>query len=137
MTDLSVVYVANCDCYLPTGLFVLPYIFGGELWPNHLRSFGGVVSQTFHWLFIYAVKYSIPSLLKSTDNWGAFIFFAGWCFIALIYVFFMVPEVSGLSVEEIDQLFKGPWLNAYKRSQDPGIIESVESGNSGMHVQQR
>ncbi|KAH7127446.1 general substrate transporter [Dactylonectria macrodidyma] len=94
------------------GLFVLPYIFGGELWPNRIRSFGGAVSQTFHWLFIYAVKYSIPSLLKSTDNWGAFLFFAGWCFLALLYVFFMVPETSGLSVEEIDHLFKGPWFSA-------------------------
>ncbi|ENH62902.1 Quinate permease [Fusarium oxysporum f. sp. cubense race 1] len=112
------------------GLFVLPYIFGGELWPNRLRSFGGAVSQTFHWLFIYAVKYSIPSLLKTTDNWGAFLFFAGWCFLALIYVFFMVPEISGLSVEEIDYLFKGSWFNAYKRARRHPVIDSVEDGKN-------
>ncbi|TPX13735.1 uncharacterized protein E0L32_005938 [Thyridium curvatum] len=113
------------------GLFVLPYIFGGELWPNHLRSFGGAVSQTFHWLFIYAVKYSIPSLLKTTDNWGAFLFFAGWCFLGLVYVFFMVPEVSGLTVEEIDHLFKGSWFTAYKRSQRLPVLRSVEEGAAG------
>lgn len=100
-----------CD----TGLFVLPYIFGGELWPNRIRSFGGALSQTFHWLFIYAINYSVPPLLKATDNWGAFLFFAGWCFFALFYVFFMVPEIAGLGVEEIDHLFKGSWFNAYRR----------------------
>ncbi|KAF4461053.1 quinate transport, partial [Fusarium albosuccineum] len=112
------------------GLFVLPYIFGGELWPNRIRSFGGAVSQTFHWLFIYAVKYSIPSLLKTTDNWGAFLFFAGWCFLALIYAFFMVPEISGLSVEEIDHLFKGSWFNAYRRVRQHPVIDSVETDDN-------
>ncbi|KAF9877050.1 hypothetical protein CkaCkLH20_05316 [Colletotrichum karsti] len=94
------------------GLFILPYVFGGELWPNRIRSFGGAVGQTFHWLFIYAVKFSLSDLLEVTDNWGAFLFFAGWCFVGLIYVYLMVPEVAGLSVEDIDKIFKGPWFNA-------------------------
>lgn len=59
------------------------------------------------------------------DNWGAFIFFAGWCFLSLIYVYLMVPEIAGLSVEEIDDLFRGPWFNAYKRSRRQAVINSV------------
>ncbi|CAI6087026.1 unnamed protein product [Clonostachys chloroleuca] len=70
------------------------YVFGSELWPNRIRSFGAALSQTFHWLFIYGVKFSIPSLLKATNNWGAFIFFAGWCALALGHVYVMVPETS-------------------------------------------
>ncbi|KPI37838.1 Hexose transporter HXT15 [Cyphellophora attinorum] len=107
------------------GLLTLPYVFGGELWPNHIRSFGGALSQTFHWLFIYAMKFSVPSLLKETDDWGAFIFFASWCLISLVYVFFCVPEVAGLSVEEIEEVFKGSWFNAYKRSK-AAIWQGVE-----------
>lgn len=49
-------------------------------------------------------------------NWGAFIFFAGWCFTALLYVYLMVPEIAGLSVEQIDDMFKGSWFNANRRS---------------------
>jgi hypothetical protein len=30
------------------GLYTLPYLFGAELWPNRIRSFGGAVSQCFH-----------------------------------------------------------------------------------------
>lgn len=74
------------------------------------------MSQCFHWLFIYGFQSGLPSLLSQTHNWGAFIFFASACFLSLVYVFFMVPELSGLSVEEIDGLFKGPWFNAYKRT---------------------
>lgn len=45
----------------------------------------------------------------------------------MIYVYLMVPELSGLSVEEIDDLFKGPWFNAYKRSKKVRVITSEES----------
>lgn len=68
------------------------------------------------------MSYGTPSLLDKTDNWGAFIFFAAWCFIALVYVYLMVPETAGLSVEEIEEVFKGPWFNAYKRSKRPGTF---------------
>ncbi|KIW17036.1 hypothetical protein PV08_04227 [Exophiala spinifera] len=110
------------------GLFALPYVFGGELWPNRIRSFGGAMSQCFHWLFIYAMTYGTPSLLEHTDNWGAFIFFAAWCGVSLVYVYLAVPELSGLSVEEIDTLFKGSWFNAYKRTKTPTVfIEGEEN----------
>ncbi|KAG9250814.1 general substrate transporter [Emericellopsis atlantica] len=96
------------------GLLILPYVFGGELWPNRLRSFGSALSQTFHWLFYYGMNAAMPNILSQMDNWGAFIFFAGWCFVALLYVFFMVPEIAGLSMEEMDAIFKGPWFNAWR-----------------------
>jgi hypothetical protein len=99
-----------------TGLFILPYVFGGKLWPNHLRTLGGTLGQTFHLLFIYAISYSIPELLGSTNNWGAFLFFAGFCFLALTYVFFVVPDTTGISVERVEDIFNGPWFTAYMRT---------------------
>ncbi|KAF6808333.1 hypothetical protein CMUS01_13914 [Colletotrichum musicola] len=98
------------------GLLVLPYVFGAELWPNHLRSFGSAFSQFFHWLFFFGVNKGMPSLLTKTHNWGAFIFFAGFCFISLIYVYCVVPETSLQSLEQLDELFKGPWWNVSHRA---------------------
>jgi hypothetical protein len=43
----------------------------------------------------------------------------------------MVPEVAGLSVEEINVLFEGPWLNAFKRSKHLAVIESAGGSESG------
>lgn len=104
------------------GLYILPYVFGSELWPNQIRSFGTALSQCFHWLFIFGMAYGAPSLLEETNNWGAFLFFASWCFLSLFYVFFLVPEIAGLTIEEIEHLFRGPWFNAYKRSKKPIAI---------------
>lgn len=98
------------------GLLVLPYVFGAELWPNKIRSFGNTLSQTFSWIFHYAMSYATPSLLADTDNWGAFVFFASWCLVSLLYVYLLVPETAGLTLEEVEDLFTGTWLQTKARS---------------------
>jgi hypothetical protein len=55
------------------------------------------------------MTFALPSLLSHTHNWGAFVFFAAWCAAALLYVYLLVPEITGLSVEEIERVFSGPW----------------------------
>lgn len=125
---ISYSFVTN-PCRNSQGLFLLPYVFGAELWPDHIRTFGGALGQTFHWLFIYAMNYGLPSLLTKTNNWGAFIFFAACGFLAFLYVFFMVPETSELSTEEIDIIFNGPWFNAYKTQRI--ILDGLDEENTG------
>ncbi|CAG8907085.1 unnamed protein product [Penicillium egyptiacum] len=112
-----------------SGLLILPYIFSGELWPNRIRSFGSAFSQMFHWLFFYGVNAGMPSLLGSTDHWGAFILFASFNCLALAYVFFMVPEMAGLGMEEMDDLFRGPWFKAYKRPRKGNVLTGEEAGD--------
>ncbi|KAF5640179.1 quinate permease [Fusarium sp. NRRL 25303] len=110
------------------GLFILPYVFGSELWPNRIRSFGSALSQAFHWLFIYAMQYSMPSILSTFHQWGAFIFFGAWCAVAIVYTYLMIPEISGLSVEEIEDLFRGPWFNAHRRNKQIIVQGVIENG---------
>ena len=83
----------------------------------------------FHWLFYYGMNAAMPNILSQMDNWGAFIFFAGWCFIALLYVFFMVPEIAGLSMEEMDAIFSGPWFTAWRSpaKRDAVLAESCSA----------
>ena len=110
------------------GLLTLPFVFAGELWPNRIRSFGAAMAQAFHRLFIYVMSFALPSLLENTNNWGAFIFFAAWCGVSLVYVYLLVPEISGMSVEEMDCVFTGPWLAArkYKR---PTVLHATEDAS--------
>lgn len=76
------------------------------------------------------MTFGLPSLLSRTNNWGAFIFFAAWCLVALVYVYLLVPEIAGCSVEEIDRIFKGPWVSAskipWKRGR-PSVLEGQDS----------
>ena len=41
----------------------------------------------------------------------------------------MVPETAGLSVEDIEEVFKGPWFSAYKRSNPMGQFSAQDTGS--------
>lgn len=43
----------------------------------------------------------------------------------------MVPEVAGLSVEQIDSIFEGHWFNARQRVKQVQLIDTVESAEDG------
>ena len=70
-------------------------------------------------------------------KWGAFIFFAAWCLVALVYVFIMVPETSGRSLESMDQLFEHRWYEmrkyAYEKTMSPTKEDdcAYDLGSSG------
>lgn len=40
----------------------------------------------------------------------------------------MIPEISGLSVEEIEDLFRGPWFNAHRRNKQVIVQGVIENG---------
>lgn len=44
----------------------------------------------------------------------------------MIYVFFVVPEIAGLSVEEIEQVFRGSWFKAYRTGKHPKEVLGVD-----------
>lgn len=43
------------------------------------------------------------------DNitYGTYIFFAAMCFLAGVWAYFLVPETSGKTLEELDEVFGG------------------------------
>lgn len=72
------------------------------------------------------MSFALPSLLKRADDWGAFVFFAAWCAGGLLYIYLLVPEIAGLSVEEIDRIFKGPWIvvgRRFRSREDDSVLE--------------
>jgi sugar porter (SP) family MFS transporter len=107
-TDAALAFIYIHAFGWAIGLYSLPYLFGAELWPNKIRSFGGALSQCFHWLFYFAITKAAPSMLTNLHQWGAFILFIGFCMVALLYTYFMVPETAGMSLEEINRIFERP-----------------------------
>lgn len=45
-----------------------------------------------------------PPLVETT-NFGAYVFFAVFCGAAFVFTFFCVPETSGRSLEDMDEVF--------------------------------
>lgn len=53
----------------------------------------------------FIIGLSVPPMIESI-GFGTYIFFACWCGLAAVWGYFLVPETSKLTLEQIDTLFK-------------------------------
>lgn len=85
--------------YSPLG-WALP----SEVYSTANRSKGVALASCVIWLCDFVVGISTPSML-SNIGYGTYIFFAAMCFLSGIWAFFLVPETSGKTLEELDEVF--------------------------------
>jgi hypothetical protein len=62
------------------------------------------------WLFNFVVSRAVPPMLENMGpgGFGTYIFFASFCFTMAGFVYFMLPETKGLSLESMNELFGLP-----------------------------
>ncbi|ESW98164.1 hypothetical protein KL918_004092 [Ogataea parapolymorpha] len=85
------------------------YLFNSEVLPLRVRSLGTAVVMAFHFANQYGNSKAVPSMLLALTNYGAFYFFAGVCLLGLVFGWFLLPEVTGRSLESMEELFALPW----------------------------
>jgi len=61
-------------------------------------------STSCNWLFNFIIGLITPPLVENT-GFGAYVFFAVFCLLSLIWVYFFVPETAGKTLEEMDRVF--------------------------------
>ncbi|KAI0419725.1 general substrate transporter [Xylaria grammica] len=85
--------------YSPLG-WALP----AEVFPTSIRSKGVALSTATIWFSNFIVAIITPPLLESA-GFGAYIFFAVFCGLAILWAIFLLPETKGKSLEEMDEVF--------------------------------
>lgn len=56
------------------------------------------------WLANFIIGVVVPEMMIKL-GWGTYLFFGVFCVAAAIFSFFLVPETSGKSLEQISELF--------------------------------
>jgi facilitated trehalose transporter len=92
------------------GFANVPFIIMGELFPYRFRSVLGPISSSFNLLCAFTVVRSYPNLEKAFGRNGAFWFFMACTLLSMAFVYFLLPETKGKSLQEIEQLFEGPMM---------------------------
>jgi MFS transporter, SP family, sugar:H+ symporter len=82
----------------------------GEIFPLKVRAKSLSMTTATNWLFNWAIAYSTPYLVNygpGDANLQAKIFFIwfGCCFLCIAFVYFMIYETKGLTLEQIDELY--------------------------------
>ena len=83
----------------------IPWLVMSEIFPLRARSRASSLSTLFNWLLVFVVTKTFESLIESLTPQGTYWFYAGWCFVGFVFVFILMPETKGKTLEEIELLF--------------------------------
>lgn len=77
------------------------WVFIAEIFPNHLRASGQSFGSSVHWVLAAIIPSVVPLLFKAIGTTPVFAFFAFMMFLQLLFVWRMMPETKGKSLEVI------------------------------------
>jgi SP family xylose:H+ symportor-like MFS transporter len=88
-------------CYAMT-LAPLTWVLIAEIFPNRLRSPGVSAAVCALWISSFALTYSFPFINRLLGSAGTFFTYGAICFAGAVFVFFLVPETNGRTLEELE-----------------------------------
>lgn len=85
--------------YAPLG-WTIP----SEVFPIAVRSKGVALSTATNWLCNFIVGVCTPPMLEAW-GFGTYLFYGGWCTLAVFWAWFLLPETKGKALEQMDEVF--------------------------------
>ncbi len=79
------------------------WVFISEIFPNHVRSWGNSLGSSTHWVFAALIAGLFPYLNSRFGGGGIFAFFAVMMVFQLLFVWKMMPETKGVSLEDLEK----------------------------------
>jgi MFS transporter, SP family, sugar:H+ symporter len=99
------IYIAFFACtWGPT-----PWTVSGEVFPLSIRAKGVALSTASNWLWNFVISFATPYIVDTDKgNLGVKVFFiwGSTCGLSLLFAYYCVYETKGLSLEQIDTMFK-------------------------------
>lgn len=81
------------------------WVFISEIFPNAVRSQGGSLGSFTHWIMAAIISWTFPVIVEQIPNGGmySFIFYSGMMLLSFIFIWRVMPETKGRSLEEIQK----------------------------------
>jgi sugar porter (SP) family MFS transporter len=77
------------------------WVFISEIFPNHLRASGQSFGSSVHWVLAAIIPSFVPILFTRIGAAPVFAFFAFMMVLQLVFVWKMMPETKGVSLENM------------------------------------
>ncbi|KAF8644246.1 hypothetical protein AX16_008601 [Volvariella volvacea WC 439] len=88
-----------------------PWVYLGESFPLRVRPKAIALGSASNWLWNFLLSFFAPRIAARIGPLILLIFF-GMLIFGYVYVYFFIPETKGLSLEEVDELYRSgvkPW----------------------------
>ena len=81
-----------------------------------------------NWTANLIVSMNFLSLTEALGSWGTFLLFAGFSFLGLIAIYFLVPETKGVPLEEIEKVLRKDFRSwRFERKEKAQNIDGVSA----------
>ncbi|MEO7212984.1 sugar porter family MFS transporter [Mucilaginibacter sp.] len=77
------------------------WVFISEIFPNEMRAKGQTLGSSTHWIMAALIAFCFPYLAEKLGGATTFFFFGSMMILQLIFVWRMMPETKGKSLEQI------------------------------------
>ncbi|GAA5914181.1 sugar porter family MFS transporter [Sporobolomyces salmoneus] len=89
----------------------LAWVVTSEIYPTTTRGKQMSLSTASNWLLNFAIGYATPYLVDTTPGSAGlqskvFFIWGGCCVLCFLFVFAVIPETKGLSLEQVDILYR-------------------------------
>ncbi|KHN98993.1 General substrate transporter [Metarhizium album ARSEF 1941] len=91
-------------CSFGYGWIGIPWLYASEIAPLNYRHVGGAAGAFGEWVFSFVTVFGGGYAIASV-GWRIWIWQIFSCALAIAFVYFMCPETSGKTLEEIDIVF--------------------------------
>ncbi len=78
------------------------WVFISEIFPNQVRAQGQTLGSSTHWIMAALIAFSFPYFAGKLGGGNTFLFFAVMMVAQLIFVWRVMPETKGKSLEQIE-----------------------------------
>ncbi|KAH9323209.1 hypothetical protein KI387_017848, partial [Taxus chinensis] len=102
---LAVVAVCTNVAFFSIGLGPVNWVMGAEIYPLRLRAKAAGIGVGLNRLVSGVVSVTFLSYSKVISTPGVFFFYAGFAFLTVVFMFWLVPETKGKTLEEIVESF--------------------------------
>lgn len=81
------------------------WVFISEIFPNSVRSQGGSLGSFTHWIMAAIISWTFPIIVEGSEKGGfySFIFYSVMMLLAFIFIWRVMPETKGKSLEQIER----------------------------------
>ncbi|KAK2548355.1 Facilitated trehalose transporter Tret1 [Acropora cervicornis] len=83
----------------------IPWLVMSEIFPLKARGPASSLATLSNWLLAFVITKTYNSLVSGLTIQGTFWFYAGFSLLGFVFVFFVVPETKGKTLEEIEAMF--------------------------------
>lgn len=78
------------------------WVFISEIFPNQVRAKGQTLGSVTHWVMAAIITFIFPALSEKLGGGISFLFFAVMMILQLLFVWKLMPETKGQSLEQIE-----------------------------------